>query len=84
MPNATGYENKQDGGRYKGTLRTVSVKADIDIFPNMRKVADRHIDFRMMTEGIEIGTGWTYKSDSLNKEYVRLLIVALESGPKKL
>jgi uncharacterized protein (DUF736 family) len=41
MLNAVGYVTKQTDGRYKGTLRTVSIKADIDILPNIQKSADR-------------------------------------------
>ena len=81
---AIGYVTKQIDGRYKGTLRTVSIKADIDILPNIQKTADSQPDFRVMTEGIEIGAGWTRKGETSNKEYISLSIAAPEFGPKKL
>jgi uncharacterized protein (DUF736 family) len=81
---AIGYVTKQTDGRYKGTLRTVSIKADIDILPNVQKTSDTQPDFRVMTEGIEIGAGWTRKGETSNKEYVSLSIAAPEFGPKKL
>jgi uncharacterized protein (DUF736 family) len=81
---AIGYVTKQSDGRYKGTLRTVSIKADIDILPNIQKTSDTQPDFRVMTEGIEIGAGWTRKGETSNKEYVSLSIAAPEFGPKKL
>jgi uncharacterized protein (DUF736 family) len=81
---AIGYVTKQTDGRYKGTLRTVSIKADIDILPNMQKTSDSQPDFRVVTEGIEIGAGWTRKGETSNKEYVSLSIAAPEFGPKKL
>ena len=81
---AIGYVTKQADGHYKGTLRTVSIKADIDILPNTLKTSDTQPDFRVMTEGIEIGAGWTRKGETSNKEYVSLSIAAPEFGPKKL
>ena len=50
----------------------------------MRKIADTQLDFRVVTEGIEIGAGWTRKGETSNKEYVSLSIAAPEFGPKKL
>jgi uncharacterized protein (DUF736 family) len=38
-----------------GHLRTVGVKAEIDIPPNTQKTSDSQPDFRVVTEGIEIG-----------------------------
>jgi uncharacterized protein (DUF736 family) len=75
---AIGYVTKQVAGHYKGTLRTVSIKADIDILPNTQKTSDTQPDFRVVTEGIEIGAGWTHKSQASNKKYVCLSIAALE------
>jgi uncharacterized protein (DUF736 family) len=81
---AIGYVTKQTDGRYKGTLRTVSIKADIDILPNTQKTSDSQPDFRVVTEGIEIGAGWSKKGETSGKEYVSLSIAAPEFGPKKL
>jgi uncharacterized protein (DUF736 family) len=49
MLNAVGNVIKQTDGRYNGTLRTASIKADIDTLPNMQKTADTKSNFRMMT-----------------------------------
>jgi uncharacterized protein (DUF736 family) len=38
--NAIGHVTKQADGRYKGTLRTVSLKANIEILPNIQKTTD--------------------------------------------
>jgi len=83
MLNATGHMIEPVGGRYKGTLRTVSIKAEIDILPNTQKIADRLPDFHLATESIEIGAGWMHKGEASNKEYVNLSIAAPEFGPKK-
>jgi uncharacterized protein (DUF736 family) len=81
---AIGYVTKQADGRYKGTLRTVSIKADIDILPNIQKTSDSQPDFRVVTEGIEIGAGWSKKGETSGKEYVSLSIATPEFGPRKL
>jgi uncharacterized protein (DUF736 family) len=81
---AIGYVRKENDGRYKGHLRTVSIQAEIDIVPNVQKTADSHPDFRVLTQGIEIGAGWTKRGETSGKEYVSLSIAAPEFGPKKL
>lgn len=81
---AIGYVTKQADGRYKGNLRTVSIKAEIDILPNNQKTSDSQPDFRVVTEGVEIGAGWTRKSETSGKDYVSLSIAAPEFGPSKL
>jgi uncharacterized protein (DUF736 family) len=62
---------KQADGRYTGHLRTVSIKAEIDIVPNVQKNSEALPDFRVLTEGIEIGAGWMRKGETSGKEYVR-------------
>ena len=81
---AIGYVTKQADGRYKGNLRTVSIKAEIDILPNIQKTSDSQPDFRVVTEGVEIGAGWTRKSETSGKDYLSLSIAAPEFGPSKL
>ena len=81
---AIGYVTKQADGRYKGHLRTVSIKAEIDILPNIQKNADSQPDFRVITQGIEIGAGWVRTGQNSGKEYVSLSISAPELGSKTL
>jgi uncharacterized protein (DUF736 family) len=81
---AIGYVRKESDGRYKGHLKTVSIKAEVEIVPNLNKTADSHPDFRVVTQGIEIGAGWTKRGETSGKEYVSLSIAAPEFGPKKL
>ena len=81
---AIGYVRKETDGRYTGQLKTVSIKADIDIVPNDKKTVDSHPDFRVLTQGIEIGAGWTKKGETSGKDYVSLSLAAPEFGPKKL
>ena len=81
---AIGYVRKENDGRYTGQLKTISIKADIDIVPNANKTSDSQPDFRVLTQGTEIGAGWIKKGDTSGKEYVSLSLAAPEFGPKKL
>ncbi len=58
MP-AIGYVTKQSSGGYKGQLKTLTIRAEIDIVPNAAKSAEAQPDFRVLTQGVEIGAGWT-------------------------
>jgi uncharacterized protein (DUF736 family) len=81
---AIGYVTKQADGRYQGHLRTVSIQAEIDIVPHVQKTSEQQPDFRVLTQGIEVGAGWTRTGGTSGKEYVSLSIAAPEFGPKKL
>ena len=81
---AIGYVRKENDGRYSGQLKTISIKADIDIVPNANKTTDSQPDFRVLTQGTEIGAGWTKKGETSGKDYVSLSLAAPEFGPKKL
>ena len=81
---AIGYVRKEDDGRYTGSIRTISISAQVEIIPNVNKSADAQPDYRVMTQGIEIGAGWTKKGETSGKEYVSLALAAPEFGPRKL
>ena len=81
---AIGYVTKQENGGFKGQLRTLSIRADIDIVPNNGKTSDTHPDYRVLTQGAEIGAGWLRKGEISGKEYVSLSLAAPEFGPRKL
>jgi len=83
MP-AIGYVTKQSTGGYKGQLKTLSIRADIDIVPNAAKSADNQPDFRVLTQGVELGAGWVRTGETSGKEYVSLSLAAPEFGPRKL
>lgn len=83
MP-AIGYVTKQSTGGFKGQIKTLSIRADIDIVPNKGKVADSQPDFRVLTQGIEVGAGWTRTGETSGKDYVSLSLAAPEFGPRKL
>jgi uncharacterized protein (DUF736 family) len=81
---AIGYVTKHEDGRYSGSIKTISIRADVEIIPNTAKTADAQPDYRVLTQGIEIGAGWTKKGETSGKEYVSLALAAPEFGPKKL
>jgi uncharacterized protein (DUF736 family) len=83
MP-AIGHVTKQPHGGFKGTIRTLSIRAEIDIVPNTKKGADTHPDFRVLTQGVDIGAGWLRTGETSGKEYVSLSLAAPEFGPRKL
>ena len=63
---------------------SVSIRADIDIIPNRDNSAETHLDFRVVTQGVEIGAGWIRRGENSGKEYVSLSLAAPEFGPRKL
>jgi uncharacterized protein (DUF736 family) len=83
MP-AIGYVSKTANGGYKGQIKTLTIRADIDIVPNSAKSADNQPNFRVLTQGVEIGAGWLRTGESSGKEYVSLSLAAPEFGPRKL
>jgi uncharacterized protein (DUF736 family) len=83
MP-AIGHVTKQSNGGYKGQIKTISIRADIDIVPNATKAADQQPDFRVLAQGIEIGAAWIRKSEVSGNKYVSLSLAAPEFGPRKL
>ena len=83
MP-AIGHVTKQANGGYKGHLKTLSIRAEIDLVPNASKSADNQPDFRVLTQGVEIGAGWVRKSESSGNDYVSLSLAAPEFGPRRL
>lgn len=82
MP-AIGHVTKQGNG-YKGQLKTLTIRTDIEIVPNTAKAADNQPDFRVLTKGFEIGAGWTRTGEISGKPYVSLSLAAPEFGPRKL
>ena len=83
MP-AIGDVTKQSSGGYKGQLKTLTIRAEIDIVPNAAKSAEAQPDFRVLTQGVEIGAGWTRTGETSGRDYVSLSLAAPEFGPRRL
>lgn len=74
----------RDGRTFKGQLRTLSIRAEIEIVPNPRKSSDIHPDFRVLSSGVEVGAGWMRRSEASGNDYVSLTLAAPEFGPRRL
>lgn len=56
MP-AIGYVQRQSDGSFKGSIKTLSVNAEIQIVPSRGKVGEQP-DYRVLAGGVELGGGW--------------------------
>ena len=79
-----GSVTKREDGRYEGELRTLSVRADIVLIPVGEKSAESQPDYRVLSQGVEIGAAWLRRGQMSGKEYVSLSISAPEFGSKTL
>jgi uncharacterized protein (DUF736 family) len=79
-----GSVTKRPDGRYEGELRTLSIRAEIAILPAGDKSSPNQPDFRVLSQGIEIGAGWLRTGQASGKEYVALSIAAPEFGARTL
>ncbi len=83
MP-AIGNVTRTSNGGFKGHLRTLSIKANIEIAPNEAKSSEAQPDYRVVSEGTEIGAGWLRRSESSGRDYISLSIAAPEFGPRRI
>ena len=74
----------RDGNGFKGQLRTLSIRTDIEIIPNSRKSGDTQPDYRVSAAGVEVGAGWVRRGEMSGKDYVSLSLAAPEFGPRRL
>ena len=83
MP-AIGYVTKQPNGSYKGQLKTLSIRAEVEIIPNRSKASEVQPDYRVSAGGVEVGAGWVRTGETSGKDYVSLSLAAPEFGPRRL
>ncbi|MDB5581949.1 MAG: hypothetical protein JWR80_7125 [Bradyrhizobium sp.] len=82
MP-AIGYVTKTATG-FKGQLRTISIRADLEIVANRSKTTDKQPDYRVFADGSEVGGGWIKTGERSGNDYVSLSMAAPEFGSKTL
>jgi len=82
MP-AIGYVQRQSDGSFKGSIKTLSVSAEVSIMPNRGKNGEQP-DYRVLSVGVELGGGWIRTGEVSQREYVRLAMSAPELGPRTL
>lgn len=80
---AIGYVTRNGNG-FKGQLRTLSIRTDVEIIPNSRKNGSTQPDYRVLASGVEIGAAWIRISETSGKDYVSLSLAAPEFGPRRL
>lgn len=80
MP-AIGYVQKQANGTFKGSIKTLSVRAEIEIVPNRGKTGEQP-DYLVNSNGVELGAGWNRVGELSGLEYVRVALSAPELGPR--
>jgi uncharacterized protein (DUF736 family) len=50
---AIGYVTKGSDGSFKGQLKTLSIRAEIEIVANAGKTSDVQPDYRVLSEGVD-------------------------------
>jgi uncharacterized protein (DUF736 family) len=83
MP-AIGHVTRTKNGGFRGQLRTLSIRADIEILPNDRKAREAQPDYRVVSDEVELGAGWNRRSESSGRDYVSLSLAAPEFGPRRI
>lgn len=83
MP-AIGYVAKQANGSFKGQLKTLSIRAEVEIIPNRSKASENQPDYRVQAGGVEVGAGWIRTGEVSGRDYVSLSLAAPEFGPRRL
>ena len=82
MP-AIGHVTRTGEG-FKGQLRTLSLRTEIEIVKNNDKASDVQPDYRVTAGGVEIGAGGVRRGGSSGRDYVSLSLAAPEFGPRRL
>src|SRR3546814_13851970 len=82
---AIGYVTRYpDTDVYKGQIRTLSIRTDVEIVPNRAKSAPNQPDYRVLSGPVELGAGWIRTGEPSGKDYVSLAIAAPEFGPSRI
>jgi uncharacterized protein (DUF736 family) len=66
------------------TPRGFSFRAPIDILLNPSTSGDTQPDYRVYSQAVEIGAGWTKKGKTSGEDYISLSLADPAFGPKKL
>lgn len=74
----------RDGEGFKGQLRTLSIRTEIEVVPNRSKNSDAQPDYRVTAGGVEVGAGWVRRGEMSGRDYVSLSLAAPEFGPRRL
>lgn len=81
---AIGYVSGTPEQGFEGQLKTLSIRANVEIRPNRSKTGEAQPDYRVYSDGVEIGAGWVRTGESSGREYVSLSLAAPEFGPRRI
>ena len=81
---AIGFVTRTIHGGFSGELKLLPICAHIDIVPNRDKSGDTPADFRIFTEGLEVGSGRILHGEGHGTDYVSLSLAAPGLGGRKL
>ncbi|VIO72978.1 hypothetical protein CI1B_46270 [Bradyrhizobium ivorense] len=81
---AIGFVTRTINGGFRGQLKFLPICADIDIVPNRDKSSDAPPDFRIFTQGLEVGSGRILTGESRGTDYVSLSLAVPGLGGRKL
>jgi uncharacterized protein (DUF736 family) len=80
---AIGFVTRTTHGGFRGQLKLLPICADIDIVPNRDKLGDNPPDFRIFTQGVEVGSRRILSGESRG-DYINLSLAAPGLGGRKL
>ena len=81
---AIGFVTRTIHGGFRGQLKFLPICVDIDIVPNRDKSADTPPDFRIFTQGLEVGSGRILSGEGPGSDYVSLSLAAPGLGGRRL
>ncbi|KRQ10020.1 hypothetical protein AOQ73_09020 [Bradyrhizobium pachyrhizi] len=81
---AIGFVTRTIDGGFRGQLKFLPICADIDIVPNRDKSSDAPPDFRIFTQGLEVGSGRILTGESHGTDYVSLSLAVPGLEGRKL
>ena len=81
---AIGFVNGIIEEGFVGQLKTLTIRAAIEIRSNRSKSGDVQPDYRVYSEGVEIGAGWIRIGETSGKPFVSLTLAAPEFGPRRI
>ena len=82
MTTTLGYLTLFETGAYRGPLHTLNFRGDIEVLPVRDKASPAHPDFRVTSNGIDIGAGWVNHNRTSGEPYTSLNIAHPDIGPR--
>ena len=82
MTATLGHVTRSETGAFKGQLRTLNLRADIELVPVRDKPSPAYPDYRVVASGIELGAGWNNVGQVKGQEYVGLTLAHPDIGPR--